>query len=329
MGVPRPGDGPPPLVVLSGATATGKSDLAISLAEHLDGEIVNADAMQLYRGMDIGTAKVPPAEQREIPHHQIDVLDVTQEASVAHYQRSTRELVPQIRARGRTPILVGGSGLYVRAAIDTIDFPPTDPDLRDRLTTQLRLEGAEALREELRRTDPSSAESIRNDRRLVRALEVVRLTGRPFTSFMPQREYCPVMEPVIQLGLTLDRAVLHERIRHRVQHMTQAGLLDEVRELDQRGLREGITAPKAIGYQQFLAVLDGTSTVTEAEEATATATRKLARKQETWFRADPRIHWIPGPAPENSTNGTSLLQRALSVIRHGEDPGADQRSGQV
>lgn len=329
MDVPGSGDGPPPLIVLSGATATGKSGLAISLAEHLGGEIINADAMQLYRGMDIGTAKVPPAARREIPHHQIDVLDVIQEASVAHYQRSTRELVPQIRGRGRTPILVGGSGLYVRAAIDTIDFPPTDPDLRDRLTTQLRLEGAEALREELRSTDPDSADTIRDDRRLVRALEVVRLTGKPFTSFMPQREYSPVMEPVVQLGLTVDRAVLHERIRHRVQHMTQAGLLEEVRELEQRGLREGITASKAIGYQQFLAALDGTSTVAEAEEATATATRKLARKQETWFRADPRIHWIPGPAPENSTNGTSLLQRALSAVRHGEDPGADQRSGQV
>ena len=317
---------PPPLIVLAGATATGKSDLAIALAEQLDGEVINGDAMQLYCGMDIGTAKVTPAQRRLVPHHQIDVLDVTQEASVARYQRSTRELVDGIRARGRTPILVGGSGLYLRAVLDVIDIPPTEATLRDQLTSRLADEGAEALRAELRRADPVSAETVRDDRRLVRALEVVLLTGKPFSSFMPRREYHPAMEPVFQLGLSMDRAVLHERIHRRVQQMAQAGLLEEVRELERRGLRGGRTASRAIGYQQFLAVLDGASTEAEAIDATVTATRKLARKQETWFRADPRIHWIPGAAQGTREEELSVLRRALEILRplmrSGEEPGA-------
>ncbi|MBE1514035.1 tRNA (adenosine(37)-N6)-dimethylallyltransferase MiaA [Nesterenkonia halotolerans] len=285
-----------PLVVIVGPTASGKSALGIELARRLDGEIINADSMQLYRGMDIGTAKVTPAETGEIPHHLLDVLEVTSEASVAAFQEQARQIVEQIRSRGRTPIMVGGSGLYVRAAIDVIEFPPTDPQLRTRLTERLQEEGAAALRLELRAADPESAAVIKDDRRLVRALEVVQLTGRTFSSFMPQRTYEPSLGPVVQLGLDVDRALLHERIALRVQQMAEQGMLQEVQALEAAGLREGRTASRAIGYQQFLQVLDGQIDQAEAVESTTVATRKFARRQETWFRADPRVSWLSAPS---------------------------------
>lgn len=286
-----------PLIVVAGATASGKSSLAVDLARRLaeqgsPGEIINADSMQLYRGMDIGTAKVTAEERQGVPHHMLDVLDVREEASVAAFQEQARQLIAEIRDRGATPLLVGGSGLYIRAVTDTIEFPPTDAELRSALTQQLEDRGAAALREELRAADPESASVIRDDRRLIRALEVVRLTGRSFSSYMPQRVYEPSVEPVIQLGLAVPREVLHQRIADRVARMVAQGLLEEVRSLESQGLRQGRTASRAIGYQQFLQVIDAELTVEEAVEATVVATRKFARRQETWFRADPRIRWV-------------------------------------
>lgn len=296
-----------PLIVLVGPTASGKSALGIELAERLDGEILNADSMQLYRGMDIGTAKVTQQEAGTVPHHMLDVLEVTEEASVADFQERARRIIGEIRARGRTPIMVGGSGLYVRAVVDVIEFPPTDAQLRDRLTRRLAEDGAASLRQELRELDPESAAVVKDDRRLVRALEVVLLTGRTFSSYMPQRVHEPSLEPVVQIGLDMDRSLLHERIAHRVQRMAEQGLLEEVRQLDAAGLRRSRTASRAIGYQQFLQVLDGELTPAEAIASTTVATRKFARRQETWFRADPRVRWLQAPSQ-------SLTEQAQEVI---------------
>lgn len=277
-----------PVVAVVGPTGTGKSELAMELAERLGGEIVNTDALQFYRGMDIGTAKVPVAQRRGIPHHLLDVLDVREEASVADFQGHVRAVIEDIQSRGRRPVLVGGSGLYVRAALDELEFPPTDPEVRARFEELGEKIGTEGLRAELARVDPDSAAQLGDARRMVRALEVHRITGRTFTSFMPQRAY---LRPTVQIGLDLERSVLHERLRARVVEMSEAGLLDEVRVLDAAGLRSGRTASRAIGYAQFLAVLDGTSDLETALEDTATATRRFARRQLTWFRADPRVTW--------------------------------------
>ncbi|WP_370644363.1 tRNA (adenosine(37)-N6)-dimethylallyltransferase MiaA [Nesterenkonia sp. LB17] len=300
-----------PLIVLVGPTASGKSALGIDLAERLDGEIINADSMQLYRGMDIGTAKVTQDEAGAVPHHLLDVLDVTEEASVADFQDQARRIIGEIRARGKTPIMVGGSGLYVRAVIDVIEFPPTDAELRSRLTLRLDDEGAAPLRQELRELDPESAAVIKDDRRLIRALEVVLLTGRTFSSYMPQRRHEPGLEPVVQIGLDVDRPLLHERIAHRVQRMADQDLLEEVRQLDDAGLRRGRTASRAIGYQQFLQVLDGELTPGEAIESTTVATRRFARRQETWFRADPRVTWLPAPSQDLTQQAQEAIHRAL------------------
>lgn len=300
----------PPVVAVVGATATGKSALAIALAHALDGEVVNGDALQFYRGMDVGTAKVTAAEREGVPHHLLDVLDVGAEASVAAFQGRARELFDQIRGRGRTPVLVGGSGLYVRAALDVLEFPPTDPALRARLEERARHEGLEALTAELARLDPASAERLRDARRIVRALEVCLLTSRPFSSYMPRRTYDSGVTPVVQIGLAIDRAVLHERIAARVSRMLGDGLLEEVRRLDvpgPDGLRQGPTASRAIGYAQMLAVLDGELTAAEAAERTVVATRRFARRQETWFRADPRVRWIDALAPD-------VTAQALAVV---------------
>ncbi|NLS10957.1 tRNA (adenosine(37)-N6)-dimethylallyltransferase MiaA [Nesterenkonia sp. MY13] len=297
-----------PLIALVGPTASGKTGLSLNLAEALDGEIINADSMQFYRGMDIGTAKVTPAERGETPHHLFDTLEVTEEASVAEYQNTAREVIQDIRARGKTPIMVGGSGLYIRAVTDVIEFPPTDPELREQIQQELEADGAAELRQELREADPESAAVIKDDRRLVRALEVIRLTGRSFTSYMPVRRYEPSIEPVVQLGIRMDRTLLHQRIEERVHQMSETGLLEEVRQLAAAGLREGRTAAQAIGYQQFLRVVDGALSVDQAVEETIIATRKFARRQETWFRADPRIHWLDAPAD-------NLTEQAMEVIR--------------
>ncbi|MGD6978179.1 MULTISPECIES: tRNA (adenosine(37)-N6)-dimethylallyltransferase MiaA [Citricoccus] len=277
------------VIAVVGPTGTGKSDLALDLAERLGGEIVNTDALQLYRGMDIGTAKLPPAQRRGIRHHLLDVLEVTQEASVARFQGAARAVIEDITRRGLRPVLVGGSGLYVRAALDELEFPPTDAVVRARWEEQSARVGLDGMRERLREVDPASAERLGDVRRVVRALEVHELTGRPFSSFMPRRTY---LRPTVQIGLDLDRARLHARLHRRVVGMVEAGLVDEVRDLDAAGLRTGKTASRAIGYAQILQVLDGQADLDWAIEDTATATRRFARRQLTWFRADPRVTWF-------------------------------------
>lgn len=300
-----------PVVAVVGPTATGKSGLGVDLALALDGEIVNADAFQLYRGMDIGTAKLPEADRRGIPHHQLDILDVSEEASLAAYQSAARADIAAVRARRRTAVVVGGSGLYVRAALDRLDIPPTDPDVRARLEAELARDGVDALRERLGRLDPVAAQAIepRNGRRIVRALEVVELTGRPFSATMPTREH---LLPTVTIGLRMPRETVDERVASRVRTMWRAGLLDEVRALEGHGLREGRTASKAVGYAQALAQLDGVLTADEAQEETAARTRRLVRRQESWFGADPRVHWRDAGRPD-------LLERALAVVERAVD----------
>jgi tRNA dimethylallyltransferase len=306
-------DGLPVLPVLAvvGPTGTGKSDLAVALAHALHGEVINADSMQFYRGMDIGTAKVPAAERGGVPHHLLDTLDIREEASVADFQRRARQVVDEIRGRGRAPIMVGGSGLYVRAALDVLDFPGTDPVVRERLETELEAQGRGPLLARLMKVDPESADRIKDDRRLVRALEVHEVTGRPFSSYMPRREY---FQPALQVGLDGDRDVLHERLATRVRTMVRDGLLDEVRRLADHGLREGKTAPRAVGYSQFLRVVEGTTSIETAIEETVVATRQLARRQSTWFRADPRIHWLDfsDPLDENVARVVELFRRTAA-----------------
>jgi tRNA dimethylallyltransferase len=297
----------PLVVAVVGPTATGKSDLGVRLAEELGGEVVNADASQLYRGMDIGTAKLPLAERRGIPHHQLDVLDVTEEASVAAYQAAARADLEAIQGRGRHPVLVGGSGLYVRAALDVLEIPPTDPAVRARLEQEARAEGAPAMYARLRDVDPVAAAAIEpaNIRRVVRALEVVELTGRPFSATMPRREY---LRPTVTIGLRLDRPTLDRRIAQRVDRMWEDGLLDEVRALEPLGLREGRTASRALGYAQALAQLDGELTEDQARDRTAALTRKFARRQESWFGPDERVGWLDATAAD-------LVDQALTRVR--------------
>lgn len=295
-----------PVVAVVGATATGKSDLGVALAETLGGEVVNADASQLYRGMDVGTAKLTPAQRRGIPHHQLDVLEVTEEASVAAYQRHARADLAAVRARGRVPVVVGGSGLYVRALLDDLRIPPTAPAVRAALERRLAEEGVDALYAELAARDPEAAERIerRNGRRIVRALEVIELTGRPFGASMPERRF---VLPTVLLGLRADREVLDRRVAERVDRMWRDGLVEEVRALERAGLRRGRTASRALGYAQVLDLLDGRLTEDEAREATVTATRRLVRRQESWFGADPRVHWLEHDAPD-------LLRQAVDVV---------------
>ena len=294
------------VVAVVGPTASGKSDLGLALAAALDGEIVNADAMQLYRGMDIGTAKTPPDQRRGIPHHQIDVLDVTEDASVAAYQPAARADVAQIQARGKMAVVVGGSGLYVRALLDQLSFPETDPELRGELEGRLQAEGPGLLHDELARLDPVAAARIdrRNGRRVVRALEVVRLTGRPFAASQPQQP--TAMLPATQIAIDVPRSELVERIAARARSMFDDGLVEETERLVAAGMAEGHTAARAVGYVQARAVLRGEMTPAEAAEATAVATRQLARRQLTWFRRDHRIHWLPP--------GADLLARARTLI---------------
>lgn len=275
----------------------------MNLALELDGEVINADAMQFYRGMDIGTAKITPAERKGVPHHLLDILDVTEEASVSDFQQQARSIVSDIHARGKRAILAGGSGLYVRAALDVLEFPGTDPVLRQRLEAELDDAGQDVLLARLREVDPVSAGRVSDSRRIIRALEVHELTGRPFSSFMPQREY---FQPAVQVGLAVDREVLRGRLAQRVHTMVDQGLLAEVRRLDAAGLRGGKTAPRALGYAQFLKVLDGGSTVAEAAEDTIVATRQFARRQLTWFRADPRITWLDWQAPDLAAQAVAL-----------------------
>jgi tRNA dimethylallyltransferase len=300
----------PLVVAVVGPTATGKSDLALDLADALGGEVVNADASQLYRGMDIGTAKLPPELRRGIPHHQLDVLDVTEEASVARYQREARSDLAAVQSRGHHPIVVGGSGLYVRALLDVLDIPPTDPAVRARLEEEVVQHGEAAVYARLQDVDPVAAQSIepRNVRRVVRALEVVELTGRPFSASMPTRRH---VQPTVLLGLRRPRPELDERIARRVHAMWRDGLVDEVQRLEAAGLRRGRTASRALGYAQALAQLDGSLSVAEAQEQTITATRRFARRQESWFTADPRIHWLDAGDPDLAAAALARVEAAV------------------
>ena len=298
------------LIAVVGATATGKSGLAIALARALDGEVVNADSMQLYRGMDIGTAKEPPAAWQGVPHHLLDVWPVTRTANVADYQELARAAIDDITARGRVPILAGGSGLYIRAALEDLQFPGTDDGTRARLEGELDRFGPAALHARLATLDPAAAAAILpgNGRRIVRALEVIEISGRPFTATMPAYDRG---RPAIQIGLTLPRPELDRRITARVDRMWQAGFEAEVRGLVDEGLREGKTASRALGYQQMLRYLDSDCTLDQARDETVKATRRFARRQESWFRRDPRVRWLDASAG-------GLVDEALSAVA---DPG--------
>ncbi|SDP12467.1 tRNA dimethylallyltransferase [Nakamurella panacisegetis] len=277
------------LVVVAGPTGTGKSDLGLDLAERFDGEIINSDSMQLYRGMDIGTAKMPPSRRRGVPHHLLDVLDIGERASVAAYQAQARAVITGILDSGRTPILVGGSGLYISAVIDEIDFPGTDPAVRAALEADLAEFGTAALQERLARLDPVAAAAIEpgNGRRLVRALEVIAVTGRPFSATMPRPG--PPRYDAAMICLDRDTAELDARLELRVAAMVAGGFLDEVRALDRIGLRDGVTASRALGYPQMLAVLDGVATLPDAMAETARLTRRFVRRQRSWFGRDQRF----------------------------------------
>ncbi|WP_434019769.1 tRNA (adenosine(37)-N6)-dimethylallyltransferase MiaA [Paraoerskovia sediminicola] len=295
------------MVAVVGPTATGKSDLGIALARALGGDVVNADAFQLYRGMDVGTAKVPADERGGVVHHLLDVLEPEEDASVADYQRSARQVVADLTARSVVPVVVGGSGLYVRALLDHMDFPGTDPEVRARIEARLDAEGARALHGELARLDPVAADALdpRNARRLVRALEVVEITGAPYSANLPRQEY---VAPAVQIGLDCDREALDARVALRVDRMWEQGLVAEV-----RGLRDrlGRTASRAVGYPEVIEHLAGAITETDAKERVTAATRRLARKQMGWFGRDPRVHWLDARSED-------LVGAALAVVDRAE-----------
>jgi tRNA dimethylallyltransferase len=302
---------PGSVIAVVGPTAAGKTALSLRLAHALNGEVINADSMQLYQSMDIGTAKLRPDQREGVPHHVLDLWPVTEPASVAQYQQVARAAIEAVRARGRTALLVGGSGLYVRAVLDRFEFPGTDPGLRQRLEAELAELGPEQLHARLAARDPAAARRIlpSNGRRIVRALEVVELTGAPFPAELPEpRPYYDA----VQLGVDLDPAALDDRVARRVDAMWADGLLAEVRALDRVGLRDGLTASRALGYRQLLRHLadeDGYGLV-QARVDTVTATRRFVRRQRSWFRRDPRIVWLDGAA-------TDLATAALTAVRTG------------
>ncbi|WP_267243771.1 tRNA (adenosine(37)-N6)-dimethylallyltransferase MiaA [Streptomyces sp. PR69] len=305
----------PRVIAVVGPTAAGKSDLGVFLAQQLNGEVVNADSMQLYRGMDIGTAKLTDEERGGVPHRLLDIWDVTVTASVAEYQRLARAEIDRLLAEGRTPVLVGGSGLYVRGAIDALEFPGTDPGVRDRLEEELAARGSGALHTRLAAADPAAARAIlpSNGRRIVRALEVIEITGRPFTANLPGHD---AVYDTVQIGVGVARPELDERIARRVDRMWEAGLVDEVRALEAQGLRDGRTASRALGYQQVLAALAGECTDQEARAETVRATKRFARRQDSWFRRDPRVHWLSGAAEtrkELPHQALTLVERAITA----------------
>jgi len=299
-----------PLIVICGATATGKSDLAIALAQKLGGEIINADSMQVYQGMDIGTAKVPLEERGGIPHHLLDIYPVNQDMTVARYQELAREKVDQLRADGTPIIVVGGTGLYIKSILDDLNFPDTDPDIRQKITDEAEAIGNEALHAKLAALDPVAALAIpfENVRRVIRALEVIEITGQPYTTNLP-REGSTRYPDAIQIGLAMDREDLGERINKRVDRMWELGFVDEVEELINQGLLEAKTAQAAIGYAQIIAMKHGLMSEEEAREDTKRATRQYVRRQETWFSRDARITWLSAHA-----STPMRLESALATI---------------
>jgi tRNA dimethylallyltransferase len=281
------------VIVICGATATGKSDVAVYLAKELGGEVINADSMQLYRGMDIGTAKIKPEDRDGIPHHLLDVLDVDQDASVARYQEAARERVGEIHSRGKAAIIVGGTGLYIKAILDDLNFPDTDPEIRASLNSLAEKIGAEGMHQRLSALDPAAGLAIdaKNLRRVVRALEVIEITGKPFTANLPRRESSRYPNAQ-QFGLVMNREFLNARIDDRVEKMWREGFVEEVDRLIVAGIRRGRTAQLALGYSQILKFRAGVLSEDEAKEETKRATRQYARRQETWFSRDSRIQWI-------------------------------------
>ena len=300
------------LIVICGATATGKSELAVELAKELKGHIVNADSMQLYKGMDIGTAKLSVEERQGIPHHLIDVLSVKEEASVAQYQIDARSIIDQLLEQSIPAIVVGGTGLYIKAILDDLNFPDTDPEVREKIAKQAEELGADVMHARLEKLDPAAAAAIpkENVRRVVRALEVIELTGRPYTANLP-RVGSTKYPHARQFGLVMERETLQERIDRRVERMWEEGLVREVRDLMAEGLLEGRTAQAALGYAQVIKFAQGLMTEEEAKEETKRATRQYARRQETWFSRDERITWIKkAPVAE-------LVERVISSTMSG------------
>ncbi len=289
--------GKPPVLAIVGPTASGKTALAVEVALRVGAEIVNADAFQLYRGMDVGTAKPTPGERRGVAHHLLDVLDLGDEASVAEYQRAASAVLDDIVARGRRAVLAGGSGLYVRAVLDGLEIPPTDPRVRGRLEEELAVAGAPALHARLAARDPEAAANIlaTNGRRVVRALEVNEITGGPFRATLPDGAY---LRPAVQVGLHAPRRILDERIAARVDRMWRNGFVDEVRNLERRGLAASRTASRALGYAQVLRMLAGELPESQAKAETVAATQRYARRQESWFRRDRRVAWLPFDAAD-------------------------------
>ena len=295
------------LVVLAGATATGKSSLSVELAQAIDAEIINADSMQVYRGMDIGTAKITVEERQGIPHHMLDVLDVNQDSTVAWYQSGAREVIDEIHSRGKSVVMVGGTGLYIKAVIDELNFPDTDPMVRHTLNKEAEDLGIDAMFARLEKLDPAAAIAIdrANLRRIIRALEVIEITGKPFTANLPREESIRYPE-ARQFGLVMDRELLSERIDQRVNTMFENGFVEEVQKLMSSGLLEGRTAKRALGYSQIVSHLQGETSLDAAVEETKRATRQYARRQETWFSRDARIKWISTRQPRLETILESL-----------------------
>lgn len=302
------------VIVICGATATGKSDLAVSLAKDINGEIINADSMQLYKGMDIGTAKLSIKERQGIPHHLLDVLNVSEDASVAWYQESARSHIAEIESRGKNAIIVGGTGLYIKAILDDLNFPDTDPQVRASLNVLAEKIGGPAMHERLAKLDPAAALAIdaANLRRVIRALEVIEITGKPFTANLPRKESTRYPE-ARQFGLVMDRQSLAERIDQRVERMWAQGLVAETRALIEAGIRNGRTAQLALGYAQILKFIDAEISEDEAKEETKRATRQYARRQETWFSRDRRIQWISPKQPRLETIKELLAKPAVRI----------------
>ncbi len=306
-----------PIVAIVGPTAAGKTSLSLDLAERLGGEIVNTDAMQVYRGMDIGTAKLPESERRGIPHHLLDLLEVTETATVAEFQGLARRTIAELRGRGVVPVLVGGSALYTRAILDRFEFPGRVRGGPGSLAGRARPRGPEALHAVLAERDPEAAALIlpSNGRRIVRALEAIEVSGRPFSASLPEKSY--VFDAVLQVGVDIDRPTLDARIEARVRHMFEVGLVDEVRSLERSGLREGLTASRALGYQQVLSFLAGECSEEEAFDATVRGTRRFARRQDSWFRKDERVHWVRWDDPHRLDRAVELVEEVAGSVAEG------------
>jgi tRNA dimethylallyltransferase len=295
------------LVVIGGATATGKSVLAISIAEKINGEIINADSMQLYRGMDIGTAKLSLEERRGIPHHMLDLVEVSTDVNVAWFQERARAKIDELLSQGVPVIVVGGTGFYIKAILDDLNFPDTDPTVREKITSLAEKIGNDAIHQRLAVLDPAAAAAIpkENVRRVIRALEVIEITGKPFTANLPRVDSTRYPQ-AIQFGLEMDRELLHHRVEQRVDQMFERGLVAEVEALIAQGLLEGKTARAALGYAQVVSALAGEISMETAVSETKVATRQLIRRQETWFRRDERITWLP-----ESVDRLEIIEKAI------------------